>query len=464
MAELARVWGVDGCGPSSGELGYEEDDDENHRDGRSSSVRRSRLLIPIALFAAGLVLGGAGLRWLIHQGLAEFWDQQCASVSDEQALPLMRQLVAGDRLRLRYCVAALGQPRPALAEAARRALVEKMAAWRQRPATESIAWRQWLAEALAQTVDQLPDERRGDAAEMARAILSWPDAAPTDGSRLLADCEYVLRADAQRGAHASSGPTESSDAVQTGRARTDEETAARALLAWTRLAGGALPTSPVESPVVASTTAAPAELPRAPETEPGLLSAAANARPSESLRQPSALLASPDDERQGAGSSHRTAGRPAPRPAEVRRLSLDQPEQRRELQSVQTRELIHRLQSSDTETSSLARIELEARGFTKIDFELARRLEAPDAEARRQLVEALPDLPGAQATPWLLWLCEDPDPDVALAAVTWLATTGNPAVWAQLESVATRQSDPRILRVLEQCQQRRRTGRTDRGR
>ncbi len=429
-------------------------------------MRRSQVVLPIALFAAGLLVGGFGLRWLVEQGLAEFWQRQCASISDDQALPLMRQLAAGDQQRLRNCVAALGLPRSAMAEAARRALLEAIGAWRQLPAHESLQRREWLARALAQSMERLAADRQCYAAELARAILAGPDSPQVNASRLVGDCEYVLRIEAQRRGPASA-PAESLEWSARERVSMDAEAAARDLLAWTQVAGGGLP-----SPRPAASEAAPGvvsepQVAQEPRIEPGLLSAAANARPVEVLRQPSAVLAAPDGERPGGGSTHRTTGRPAPRPGEMRRLSLEQregpAEDRRELQSTPVRELFARLHDSAVETAAKARIELESRGFTKLDFELARQLVDPNPAVRRQLVEALPGLSGVQPAPWLLWLCEDSDPEVALAAASWIATTGDPGLWAQLESIAAQQADPRIRRVLEQCQ-RKRAGRADRGR
>jgi hypothetical protein len=80
-----------------------------------------------------------------------------------------------------------------------------------------------------------------------------------------------------------------------------------------------------------------------------------------------------------------------------------------------------------------AQRELASRGFGQLEIELARRLTDDDPEVRRRLAEWLPRLPGIDARPWLLWLSEDPSPQVRLLAATLMSTTTDPAL---LERVA----------------------------
>lgn len=423
-------------------------------------VRNTRFLLPMVLFAAGLLTGGFGLRWLYQESMSDFWQRQWETIPEEQALTLMQQLAAVD---LDRCVEALGASRPALAQAAQRALRERIGAWRQLPPPQALTCRQRLAAALAEQVESLPADGRSAAADLARALLNWPDAPQVDTASLLACCDRVLRIEAQRRPSPSIGASEPPpESVEARRQRADATAAARDTLALSRLSGGALPiVSAAPDPAPVNTTAGPQVAAGRPPSEPRLLSSAAtSAQPVHSLRQPSSLLAVPDSDRTETPASQRTAVRPAPRPGGMRRLSLEDPDSlsddtRRQLQSVTTRELIGRLQSSDSAVAAAARIELESRGFTKIDFELARQLEDPSPNVRQQLVEALPDMPGVHASTWLLWLCEDQDPDVSLAAATWIATTADPGLVAKLESIANRHSDSRIRRVLEQCQRRR---------
>ena len=117
--------------------------------------------------------------------------------------------------------------------------------------------------------------------------------------------------------------------------------------------------------------------------------------------------------------------------------------------------LIRRLRADDEEQRAEARRELPRRGFSEVDLELARQLFSPDVEVRKQLARAVPRLSSVDAVQWLLWLASDPQPDVRLAAVSTLATTGDPALLERVEALARNDHDPQIHALAQQIARQR---------
>jgi hypothetical protein len=125
-----------------------------------------------------------------------------------------------------------------------------------------------------------------------------------------------------------------------------------------------------------------------------------------------------------------------------------------DLTPVDTLDLMRRLRTSGGDAMARVRAELARRGFNEVHLELARRLFDPDPEVRLELARRLPGLESVDAAPWLLWLSEDKDPEVRLAAITLLATTDDPALLRQVRTIAARDPDPRIRRQAERLAQR----------
>jgi HEAT repeat protein len=89
-----------------------------------------------------------------------------------------------------------------------------------------------------------------------------------------------------------------------------------------------------------------------------------------------------------------------------------------------------------------------------VQLELARRLFDPDAEVRKRLARALPSMQSVDPAPWLLQLSRDHDPEVRLVAVGLIATTGDGALWQQIERAVQNDPDPRIRRQAQQIAER----------
>jgi HEAT repeat protein len=86
---------------------------------------------------------------------------------------------------------------------------------------------------------------------------------------------------------------------------------------------------------------------------------------------------------------------------------------------------------------------------------LARKLFDPNPEVRKALARALPRLQSVDAGPWLLRLSRDEDAEVRLAAITLMATTGDPSLLGQVEAAARQDPDPRIQEQAERIAQQR---------
>jgi hypothetical protein len=118
-------------------------------------------------------------------------------------------------------------------------------------------------------------------------------------------------------------------------------------------------------------------------------------------------------------------------------------------------DLMRRLRSESDADRIQARQELLRRGFSEVDLELARQLFSPDAEARKQLAVAVPRLASVDAARWLMWLAADPQPQVRLAAITTLATTGDPTLLDRVEALARKDTDPQVQAVADQIAKQR---------
>ncbi len=120
------------------------------------------------------------------------------------------------------------------------------------------------------------------------------------------------------------------------------------------------------------------------------------------------------------------------------------------LKAVDVLDLMRKLRSESESDRTPARQELLRRGFSEVDLELARQLFSPDTEVRKQLALAVPRLASVDAARWLMWLAADPQPEVRLAAITTLATTGDPSLLDRVEAMARKDSDERVQAVADQ--------------
>jgi hypothetical protein len=107
-------------------------------------------------------------------------------------------------------------------------------------------------------------------------------------------------------------------------------------------------------------------------------------------------------------------------------------------------ELCSMLHAEEPQILDGAAAELKRRGLSPRLVELGKRLTDPDPKERRHWAELLPRMSGIDAKPWLLWLSHDQDPDVRLAVVTLMATSGDPDMLNRVSQMGRDDDDPRI--------------------
>jgi hypothetical protein len=100
------------------------------------------------------------------------------------------------------------------------------------------------------------------------------------------------------------------------------------------------------------------------------------------------------------------------------------------------RDVMRQLHVNDPRVVAAARTELEHRGVTGSQVEVARLATDPDPKVRKALAESLPSLAGIDAKPWLLELSYDDDPQVRATAVTLMATSGDLELLKRLEQIS----------------------------
>ena len=121
--------------------------------------------------------------------------------------------------------------------------------------------------------------------------------------------------------------------------------------------------------------------------------------------------------------------------------------------------LMHDLNESEAAVATSAAQELTARGFTEAHLQLARQFTSSDSAHRARLAAQLPGVAGIDARLWLTWLLRDEAAEVRLAALSVLATTGDPDTLRRVIEIARQDRDPRIRQQVEQLEKSRRRSR-----
>ncbi len=375
--------------------------------------------------AIGVALGAAALAaaaiWAWHIRRPELQAERLRSMlaadSDQQAEQRLREIAELDEAGVPTLVALLASDRVILRDGSRALILEAIEHWELLTPEAAAPKLAGLARALAKNAPQFEARDRRFAADLATRLIDWPSGAGSPNrDQLLADCETVLSAlrladaaPARNGADADSGAAKSN---------ATNEPINLSLPALARLPGGGLP---VEMEPL------PKKIAQANIRKP-----AAPVAPSEPNRLPDEI----------ASRSLRDANQ-APRANEPRRLpdgdDSDSPTSRLshsqvdkssallagDWQRMELRGVLRELRSTDPDSVAKAEAELHRRGVTGPLMDLARRAADPDPQVRRELAEALPDLPGVDARPWLLEMSYDEDPKVRAAAVTLMATSGD---------------------------------------
>lgn len=396
------------------------------------SWRRIALVLSLAIALSG---------WFYYSQAhwtARYWQARLAECADDE-LPAVVRLIAGrDAEGLGVLVGALSSPRPSVRREVRLGLDEEVSRWARLPQAEASLRLGWLTAALAAQVEQLDADSRAFAADLATRILLWPtDGGAVDRSRLVAECEQVLRAcrvagDWRRG----------NDLAQASRAAAERW---RSPLPVAR--HEALPSASLEAPA----------LPPLAGVDAGRQTASWQA-PRRLLPDANAASLSPDKRKPTPKRNPlRTAAYQTPHTAgEANRADYSQPldgtgdadfatpRAAADMDQMSRRdplELFAELTSNQVGAAAAAEAELTRRGFAHRQIEVGKHLTSDDAEERRRWAEALPGMRGIDVKYWLLVLSRDPSTEVRRVAVTLMATSQDPQMLARVEEVASSDAD-----------------------
>src|SRR5205085_9828350 len=105
---------------------------------------------------------------------------------------------------------------------------------------------------------------------------------------------------------------------------------------------------------------------------------------------------------------------------------------------------LQRMRSAGDTAAASIQDKLAEYKLTDVELALCGELLTSGAEHRRRLAETLPELATIDAKRWLKLLAYDESADVRLAALTLLATTGDPALVTFARQRATRDADERV--------------------
>jgi len=430
-------------------------------------------LLALAALAVAVLAAVAAAIVLPRQWLAMRWASQLERLPDEEVLPRMEQLAALEDAGIPVLVESLGSDREMVARSARAVLNEQFERWRELPPDRSSRRAAVLARSLASRVDELSPTGQSAAASLAERLLTWPAGSGTrDASRMIADCEYVLQTapevsadtptDAVAQSNANGSSENSASESPRGAGFGDDEMPGLPRLPTVRnVPGGNLPMeSALVPPLPAGLDWNPADwMPSgdAPGQGAQLQSSRSGAVPRrlqpEDARRidpgsaeprgpaPPALLDSLDDNAPGTLPDVEAQRMPTPDRGAMRPPA--------DWGQADATSLVTLLRSSDDRVVQAAAYELQRRGLTSEELAFAWRIAGADAQQRRELVERLPRLGQIDTRRWLLWLSQDEDAGVRLAAVTVMATSRDPQLLNRLREMQGSESDPEVLRQLE---------------
>ena len=464
----------------------------------ASNKRMISILALMAVAAVGAVFAARPVGdWL----LVRHYSQRLEVVEGREVRVLLGQAADLGEPGITVLVAGLGSSNESVARAAGEVIGRRMEDWKSLRRRHSSPLLGRLALELSDSAEQFDAAGRAEAARFAEEILTRRlDRYVVDRCEVILACQKVIRL-AERTAelnhklepgtaYVDSQADSRTPPHATARAKSGITTVPIAQLA--ALPGGGLPktTQPVldagrlddqmdqlakrfdpwesEEPV-------PAE--RAPGDEPRWFSVPSIARPLGGGRAAARL---PDDHAASAGErpdapapdGWSSPGRPSPgqpspgQPSPGRpspRVSTDMSKTYQlgtRLSKIKTVDLLRCLNSVDPNggdgpTPAAAHNELRLRGFTDLHFRVAEKLFDPVPAVRARLARELMSVPGLNPQPWLLVLARDGNRDVRLTAISLLATAADPAILAEVESLARRDTDHRIRRQAERMAQRR---------
>jgi HEAT repeat protein len=117
-----------------------------------------------------------------------------------------------------------------------------------------------------------------------------------------------------------------------------------------------------------------------------------------------------------------------------------------------TLEVIKLLQSKNVVEAALAAKEFRRRGFAELHHRFAEQLTSPDPQVRQKFAESLPLVGNVDVRPWLIWLSQDEDSDVRMAAVSIMATRDDAEFRKRLRQLEYEESNPEVLKQIRRTQ------------
>jgi hypothetical protein len=403
------------------------------------NLRRLAPLLATLASAVGLVVVLAAF---FDHLLAAYWRWQLAGAADNQCQVVLEQLGNLGEVGIPAMVEALGSTRQNVTQEAERVLWKEIHDWARQPPAASSQELAVLARQLARQLPSFDPAARAVAADLATEILRQPlDGRVVDRTAVLADCDRILQATAAERRLLVAGGASSARAGVSRALPPGDGADSSAGSSRFSPPGLILPddgSQAAENPLRES--ASPASSAVAVSPAPGRLAVA-----SEKVlaREPSPLAETP------------VAASPLVAPLTS---SDDLDRARRRWTSMETADLMRGLQAVEPSAAAEARAELIRRGFSEVHLELARRLFDPDPQVRKELVRMLPELHSIDAMPWLLRLTQDENAEVRLAALTLLATTGDPTMLSRVQEIARQDRDPAVQRTIERVAGRRPAG------
>ena len=385
--------------------------------------------------------------------LLRSWASELSTVRDEDVELRLEQIAALGEQSFPTLVSALHSERQIVAQTAASVLRQELAEWERRSSAETSRIVAELAHELAGHSVR-PGPYSGSASiQLATRLLLWPiDRELIDGQRLVADCELIIQS-AIRSQHGAAAERSAEHVNLRDHSISQMDALGPAEL-LTPVAGGGLPFQLLDAPPLPPRIAsAVAESPPAVPTEPP---------PFVPVRSPRIL----DARSSVAADGVATQQSPTP-PVVDSRQSLDLRQDivsaprptpsRQDLRTMSDLEVMRKLVGDNESLVREAVDELYRRGFQPKHFRLAELLVDPNTQVRLQFVRNVPQMPGVDSRPWLLWLSHDQDPTVRKAAVIVLATSTDPALQQRVRELERDETDDEVLEVVRQILNRQRT-------
>jgi hypothetical protein len=417
-------------------------------------MTRAKPAIILILAAVGFAASFFALSVIYVRITASYWRQQLDAAPDDGVEIVIRSIAELDTAGIPILVEALGAERECVALAAKQELFVQLEQWRMLSAGEYASRMTGLIDALAERVDRFNPAAQRDAADLASGILlRLSRSGGVEANKLLAASEKVLRAginakgESNRIKAIKIAPPAllaTDDSTNAGDMRFSEfsESSEQTFAGLTPLIVDGLPGKSLSSP--AQSNEDESEGVDSLANQPWLLGRQAAGRQRAS-RIPDSAETSARDKQSADSSGVHPMSHVAPEGID-RQLSS----------SLAVEDVVELMKELNTESDTRAisvEGELVRRGFAAVQIDLARRLFDHDPAVRKRLVQEMPGLQGVDAVPWLLELCRDTDAEVRLAAITFLATSSDPAVLDEVEQIGQRDTDSGVRRIADRIAQ-----------